>query len=132
MYLCIKNNYIFSLNLYIYICFLLYFLAYLYFSIQYRFIVTSYQISLIFSSSYKQAILERIPITPSSIEDFSSSRRPVCQCGQCFNFSIQLCWRATARRGVVPCLKMKVKKEKKEQENRKNGYSKTSNVYITR
>merc|ERR1711977_724094 len=25
--------------------------------------------------------------------------------GQCFSFSIQLCWRATARRGVVRCLK---------------------------
>ena len=38
----------------------------------YRFIVTSYQNSLIFSSCYKQAILERMHITPSGIEDFTS------------------------------------------------------------
>ena len=38
----------------------------------YRFIVTSSQNSLIFSSCYKQAILERMHITPSGIEDFTS------------------------------------------------------------
>lgn len=40
---------------------------------------------------------------------FSSISRPldvtltICQCGQCSSFSIQLCWRATARRGVDRC-----------------------------
>ena len=29
----------------------------------------------------------------------------ICQCAQFFSFSIQLRWRATARRGVVHCLK---------------------------
>ena len=29
----------------------------------------------------------------------------ICQCGQCVSFSIQPCRRATARRGVVRCLK---------------------------
>ena len=29
----------------------------------------------------------------------------ICQCAQFVSFSIQLCWRATARRGVVHCLK---------------------------
>jgi len=33
--------------------------------------------SLIFSSCYKQAILERMHITPSGIEDFASSRRHI-------------------------------------------------------
>ena len=31
----------------------------------------------------------------------------ICQCAQFVSFSIQLCWRATARRGVVRCLKRK-------------------------
>ena len=43
----------------------------------YRFVVIAYQSSLIFSSCYKQAILERMHITSSGIEDFASSRRHI-------------------------------------------------------
>jgi len=38
----------------------------------------------------------------------------ICLCERCFSFSIQLCWRATARRGVIRC---SIKKKKKEEED---------------
>ena len=96
--------------------------------VSYRFIVTSYQSSLIFSSCYKQAILERVRITPSSIEDFASSRRHIDSLSvwTMFQlFSIQLCWRATARRGVVRCFQKGRKNKKTLLENPRSSGNKT-------
>ena len=76
----------------------------------YRFIVTSYHNSLIFFVMLQAGNFGADAYHSIWHQGFHVTLT-ICQCAQFFSFSIQLCWRATARRGVVHCLKKRTRRD---------------------